>query len=84
MPKSSKRTKSSTPAPLVFEASNYTWMGVSVALIVAGFTAMYLDGQFLGFVSLTVSPILIVLGYAVLIYAILHRSDEEDAPSASA
>lgn len=84
MPTPSKRTKSSTPAPLVFEASNYTWMGVSVALIVAGFTAMYLDGQFLGFVSLTVSPILIVLGYAVLIYAILHRSGDEASPPESA
>ena len=84
MPKSSKRTKSSTPAPLVFEASNYTWMGVSLALIVAGFTAMYLDGQFLGAVSLTVSPILIVLGYAVLIYAVLHRSGDGDLPSESA
>jgi hypothetical protein len=84
MPKSSKRTKNGGQAPLVFDRSNYTWMGVSVALIVVGFTAMYLDGQFLGFVSLTVSPILIVLGYAVLIYAILHRSGDEASPPESA
>jgi hypothetical protein len=66
---------------LILERQNYILLAISVLLIVVGFVAMYLDGQFLGFVSLTVSPILIVSGYALLIYAILRRPDEED-PSA--
>lgn len=66
---------------LILERQNYILLAVSVLLIVVGFVAMYLDGQFLGFVSLTVSPILIVSGYALLIYAILRRPSDGD-PSA--
>lgn len=50
-------------------------LAVSVLLIVIGFVAMYLDGQFLGFISLTVSPLIIVGGYGLLVYAILWRPD---------
>jgi NADH:ubiquinone oxidoreductase subunit K len=73
--------KQASRSALIFESQNYLLMAASVALIVIGFVAMYLDGQFLGFVSLTVSPILIVAGYALLIYAILWRSDDEEAVS---
>jgi hypothetical protein len=62
-------------------------MGASAALIVFGFVAMYLDGQFLGTVSLTVAPLIIVAGYALLIYAILTRpadAAEGDADPAEA
>lgn len=53
---------------------------VSVLLIVVGFLAMWMEGAFLGFISLNVSPIVIVTGYAGVIYAILWRpSDEEEA-----
>jgi hypothetical protein len=37
---------------------------------------MYLEGQFLGVISLNVSPILILAGYAGLIYGIMHRPAE--------
>lgn len=76
MAPSNKKTNRSA---LVFASQNYLLMALSVALIVIGFVAMYLDGQFLGVVSLTVSPIMIVSGYALLIYAILWRSDDEEA-----
>lgn len=62
---------------LILERQNYVLLAVSLFLIVVGFVAMYVDGQFLGFVSLTVSPILIMSGYALLIYAILRRPDDE-------
>jgi Protein of unknown function (DUF3098). len=70
--------KQSNRSVLVFSSQNYRLMAASTALIVVGFVAMYLDGQFLGFVSLTVSPIMIVAGYALLIYAILRRSDDQE------
>jgi len=70
--------KQANRSALIFSSKNYLLMAASVALIVVGFVAMYLDGQFLGFVSLTVSPNLIVAGYALLIYAILRRSDDEE------
>ncbi|PQJ36251.1 hypothetical protein BSZ35_02710 [Salinibacter sp. 10B] len=65
---------------MIFRKQNYVLLAVSVLLIAVGFVAMYLDGQFLGFVSLTVSPIIILSGYALLVYAILRRPDESPQP----
>lgn len=78
MPNSSKRRGRS--GLLVFEQRNYLLLLVGVALIVVGFTAMYLENQYQGFISLYISPILIVGGYAEIIYALLWApSDEEPA-----
>lgn len=87
MPKASKRRSRPSRSALIFGTTNYLGLVVSALLIAVGFVAMYLDGQFLGFVSLNVSPILIMAGYAGLIYAILWRPDEEggtEAPDDSA
>jgi uncharacterized Tic20 family protein len=84
MPKSSKRTTGKGRSALIFQKQNYVLLAASVLLITVGFVAMYLDGQFLGFVSLTVSPIIILAGYALLVYAILRRPDEASQPAESA
>lgn len=63
---------------LVFEKRNYLLLLVGVALIVVGFTAMYLENQYQGFISLYVSPILIVGGYAEIIYALLWSPSDEE------
>lgn len=76
MPKSSKRRGQS--GLLVFERRNYLLLLIGVALIVVGFTAMYLENQYQGFISLYVSPILIIGGYAEIIYALLWSPSEED------
>lgn len=78
MAKSSKRRGQS--GALIFEKHNYMLLLVGVALIVVGFTAMYIENAYQGFVSLYVSPILIVGGYAEIIYALLW-SPSEEAPS---
>lgn len=75
MPKSSKRRGQS--GTLVFENRNYYLLLVGVALIAVGFTAMHLENEYQGFVSLYVSPILIVGGYAEIIYALLWSPSEE-------
>ncbi len=72
-----KSSKKKAPSPLIFEKQNYFMLLASVLLIVVGFVAMYLDGKFLGFISLNVSPVVIVAGYAGVIYAILWRPDDE-------
>jgi len=72
-----KSSKKKAPSPLIFEKQNYLLLLASVFLIVFGFVAMYMDGKFLGFISLNVSPIAIVGGYAGVIYAILWRPDNE-------
>ncbi len=79
MPKASKRNSDPGHSALVFGSKNYLLLGISVLLIVVGFVAMYLDGQFLGFVSLTLSPIVIMAGYAGLIVAILWRPDDAES-----
>lgn len=76
MPKSSKRRGQSRT--LVFETRNYLLLLVGVALIAIGFTVMHLENQYQGFVSLYVSPILIVGGYAEIIYALLWSPSEEE------
>ncbi len=76
MPKSSKRR--GRPQGLIFESRNYVLLLIGVLLIVTGFTAMYLESEFEGFISLYVSPILIVGGYAEIVYALLWWPDEED------
>lgn len=79
MPTPSESDRSTSRSALVFDGTNYLLLFLSFLLIVIGFVAMYLDGQFLGFVALNVSPIVILSGYALLIYAILRRSDDEAA-----
>lgn len=74
MAKSSRRKR---PSALIFERRNYLFLLLGVLLIVVGFVAMYLEGEFLGFISLNVSPIVILAGYAGVIYAILWRPDED-------
>lgn len=78
MPNTSKRK--GRPQGLVFEKRNYVLILIGVLLIVIGFTAMYLENAFEGFISLYVSPILIVGGYAEIVYALLWWPDEDDEP----
>lgn len=78
MPQSSKRRSPSRA--LVFEKRNYLLLALGVALIVIGFTAMYLENAYKGFISLNISPILIVGGYAEIIYALLWSSGDDQSP----
>jgi uncharacterized membrane protein HdeD (DUF308 family) len=81
MPNSSKRRGQS--GTLVFETRNYVLLLVGVALIVAGFTAMYIENAYQGFISLYVSPVLIIGGYAEIIYALLWSPSEDDPAGGS-
>ena len=58
---------------LVFGKQQYILFGASVALIALGYTLMVLDNQIESFVSLTLSPIILITGYMLVIYAILKR-----------
>lgn len=78
MPKPSKRKTQSRA--LVFEKWNYVLLLLGVLLIVVGFTAMYLENAYQGFVSLYISPVLIVGGFAEIFYALLWSPSDEDVP----
>jgi len=67
-----KRRKRSQK-PMAFQALNYKILGAGVLLIVIGFTIMSLENEIYGFISLYVSPVVIMTGYVVVAVAILKR-----------
>jgi len=57
----------------IFEKQNYLLFAVGVGVIILGYLAM-MQGPYNSFLSLKLSPLLLVLGYCVLIpIAILKR-----------
>ena len=47
---------------MFFSAFNYKLLGIAVLLIVGGFSAMYMENEVNGFISLYVSPIVVMAG----------------------
>ncbi|MEX2346790.1 MAG: DUF3098 domain-containing protein [Balneolaceae bacterium] len=70
---------------MFFTPLNYKLMGLGLLLIIIGFTAMRLENEVYGFVSLYVSPIVIMGGYITIIFAVLKRDHkvDESSPEAS-
>jgi hypothetical protein len=60
---------------LPFGKKNYQWMIIGVVTLVIGFIIMSFDTQPHGFgiLGLYVSPVVIIAGFAIEIYAILHK-----------
>jgi hypothetical protein len=60
---------------LPFGRKNYQWMIIGIVTLVAGFTIMSLDQQphGFGFLGLTLGPVIVMAGFVMEIYAILHR-----------
>ena len=67
---------------MVFDRTNYLLLGLCVALIVVGFTAMRIENEVDGLISLVVAPLLVLGGYLGVIVAILRRP--KDAPDLEA
>jgi hypothetical protein len=60
---------------LPFGKKNYQWMITGVIALVVGFIIMSLDKEphGFGFLGLTLGPIIVMGGFIIEIYAILHR-----------
>jgi uncharacterized membrane protein HdeD (DUF308 family) len=60
---------------LPFGKKNYQWMIIGVVTIVIGFIIMSSDKKQhgFGFLGLTLGPIVVMAGFIVEIFAILHR-----------
>ena len=60
---------------LPFGRKNYQWMIIGILTLVAGFFIMTLeDAQHgFGFLGLTLGPLIVMAGFIIEIYAILHR-----------
>jgi uncharacterized membrane protein HdeD (DUF308 family) len=62
---------------LPFGRKNYLWMIIGVVTLVIGFIIMSLDNSQHGFgaLGLTVGPIIVMVGFIIEIYAILHKPE---------
>ena len=67
-----KRTKTEVK-PMLFSPLNYKIMGLGVFFIVLGFAVMRWENEVYGFISLYISPVVILSGYIIVIYAILKK-----------
>ncbi len=76
-------SKRADSEPMFFSAYNYKMIGIAIFLIVAGFTAMYIENEVNGFISLFISPIVIMAGYILVIFAIMKHDREEEPEAAS-
>lgn len=68
---------------MLFTALNYKLIGLGVLMVMAGFTAMYIENEVHGFISLYISPIVILGGYLTVLIAILKRDNEPSDPQPS-
>lgn len=82
MPSRSKKKHSKKDIkPMLFTPLNYKIMGLGVFLIVFGFVIMRLENEVYGFISLYISPVLILSGYLIVIYAILKKDHKTESIS---
>ena len=60
---------------LPFGKKNYQWMIIGIIALVIGFIIMSLDQEQhgFGFLGLTLGPVIVMAGFVIEIYAILHR-----------
>lgn len=65
--------------PMFFSSYNYKMIGIAIFLIVAGFTAMYLENEVNGFISLFISPVAIMAGYVLVVFAIMKHDRDDNS-----
>lgn len=64
---------------LPFGKKNYQMMVVGLVIITVGFVVMTLDQEphGFGFLGITLSPVIVLIGFVVEIFAILHTPKED-------
>lgn len=83
MPKG-RRKKKQQKEPMLFGPLNYRLLGVGILLVIIGFTAMYIENEFKGLISLYISPIVIMAGYITVIFAILKKDSSNNSNASQA
>lgn len=66
---------------MLFSAWNYKVLALGLLLVIVGFTGMYLENEVNGFISLYVSPIVIMAGYISVIFAIMKHGRPQNGAS---
>lgn len=67
--------------PMIFNSWNYKVLALGLFLVIAGFSAMYIENKVEGIISLYISPIVIMAGYITVIVAILKHDRGNSAAS---
>jgi len=81
--KKPQRQKGFNEGNIPLARKNYAIMGIGIVVIVAGYLSM-LEGSIEGFLPLVVSPILLVIGYCVIIpLGILYKKSSLGTAEAS-
>ena len=62
-----------------FGRKNYLLMLIGIGCLVAGFIIMSMDGEEFGFgfLGLTLGPLVVMAGFVIEIFAILHNAKED-------
>ncbi len=76
-----KYRKKKEQKPMLFSSLNYKLLGLGVLLVIIGFTAMRIENEVYGVVSLYISPVVILAGYIVVAYAILKKDHKTEEPT---
>jgi hypothetical protein len=60
---------------LAFGKKNYQWMIIGLVTLVIGFIIMSIDTEpyGFGFLGLTLGPIIVMAGFIIEIFAIMHK-----------
>jgi len=58
---------------MIFGPWNYKVLSLGLILVIVGFSAMYIENKVDGFISLYISPIVIMAGYVAVILAVLKH-----------
>ncbi|MDH5475100.1 MAG: DUF3098 domain-containing protein [Cyclobacteriaceae bacterium] len=60
---------------VAFGKKNYTLMLIGIATLITGFVVMSLDTEphGFGFIGLTLGPIIVMAGFIIEFFAILHK-----------
>ncbi len=79
MPRSARpKIKSAALAEPILSAKNYQLFGLAVFLLAVAYGGMYIENEFLGTYALYVAPILLVIGYIMVAYAIMKRFPKDN------
>lgn len=71
--KSKSKNEKPTPETFVFSRANYQIMIASIIMVVVGFLLMIGKSNIYSFSKITLSPIIVVAGFALGVYSILKK-----------
>ncbi|MDG5766608.1 hypothetical protein QA596_03945 [Balneolales bacterium ANBcel1] len=75
----SRRRKKEPSQPMLLTAYNYKLLVLGIVLVLGGFALMYLEGKQFGFISLYLSPIMVLAGFVVVAVSVFRTDPSLEA-----